>query len=189
MTVENRYFRDSLDQWRVNGLNARKLITSLGAIWDADFTTGPASTTYYLGIRVWRRSSGGVETEITSGTPVAVVQRDALGEGWQVGTWTCPLTSLDSTDSIVVRTYMKIGAGGWVLSGTWTTEQLGAQSLDNVAWSVHYYTILLEASPAAWEWYFSFGDVTHGSYIEGFTWTPAPPPVALWKGDGLIWIS
>jgi len=54
-------------------------------------------------IRVWRRTAQGDNKEITSGEPVAVVERSQRGGGLQSATWTCPEIVLSPTDSIIVR--------------------------------------------------------------------------------------
>jgi hypothetical protein len=145
-----------------------------------------------IGIRVYKRTSDGVETEITSGIPVAIVTDPPVwsscadvSNAAHTATWNCPVTTLNPTDSIVVRVcWSKFEFDVWSDwssdweggSGTFSTEQLGALDLCGVVWTVHY---------AA---YFSYGgglyfdagkSDTCCSRIENFTWTPvAPPPPA-----------
>jgi len=179
-TVDTRYFRD--DEWTVNGLTAEKLTTSQSTTGQSANATKSNSYDYvvYAGIRVWKRVSGGSETEITSGTPVAQVSRSSNGGGIQSATWNCPQTALTSTDAIVVRVYIKVDVDDWVLCEDWITEQLGASQLDSATWTVYYYTVRDTYSTGSSEsevyWtriYFWWGTSTYNSRIENFSWTPA----------------
>jgi len=182
MPTETRYFRNQTQT--VNGLTSYMLALSK---YTSILTLSYARTGLYtagdLGIRVYKRTSGGVETEITAGTPVAVVtyyDGDVLVE--RSNTWTCPSVSLNPTDSVVVRVYARIPSG----SGTWTlitgavfsTEQLGASQLNNVTWTVYYtggFKMDIPRNRSAIE--FNFDGATN-SRIANFTWSL---PVALPK--------
>jgi len=94
----------------------------------------------YWGIRVWKRLANGTEVELTSGSPVAVVSRSTSGQGLQNATWSCPGTSLNPTDSLVVRVYYKFDSGAYALSSQFSTVQLNATSLVGQTWTVCYYT-------------------------------------------------
>lgn len=104
------------------------------------------------GIRVWKRDQNGVETEVTSGDPVAVVQRTSFGQGNQQTTWDCPGCALNPTDSIVVRMYIQFWKDEWVsgwiwepdMPQIWTTNQLGASQLNATTWTVNYATFFRE---------------------------------------------
>lgn len=181
LPVETRYFRS--DQHTVNGLTAYRLETANSTV----LSSVAATDQPYWGIRVWKRSADGVETEVTGGAPVAVVYGM---EGLWSSSWNCPGASLNPTDSIVVRIYSSASATGpWTLRRTWTTGQLGAQSLDASTWTVYYYFHIEEAliDYLAVAFYFQHGDAAHPSRIENFTWTPAPPPIAkIAYTDGLV---
>lgn len=173
--IETRYFR--AEYWTINGLNARKLITSQGVSAGYVSHVGDYTKISYLGIRVYKRTSAGVETQINSTTTAhAIVSRSTIGYGYQSNTFVCALTSLSSTDSIVIKAYFKWGTGAWTLEGTWTTEQLGAQSLDFATWTVYYYTERREYDLFNDEYAFGFGvgEITYNSRIENFLWTPVP---------------
>ena len=168
--LSQRYMRG--DQHTVNNLNAYKLTVPQSAIYKTVLDGAAGRKTIYWGIRVWKRDSAGSETEITGGTPVAQVSRSRNGEGLQSNTWSCPQTSLQSTDAIVVRVYMKFGSGEWQLCSTFITEQLQASQLDSVQWTVYYYT---------WRFYdrwegitsgsFDWGTTTYNSHIQNFQYT------------------
>jgi len=156
--LSQRYMRG--DQHTVNNLNAYKLAVPQSAIHKTVLDGTAGRKTIYWGIRVWKRGSAGNETEITGGTPVAQVSRSRNGEGMQSNTWSCPQTSLQSTDAIIVRVYMKFGSGEWQLCSTFITEQLQASQLDSVQWTVYYYT---------WCFYDRWEGITSGSYDWGTT--------------------
>jgi hypothetical protein len=166
-----RYMRG--DTHTINGLNAYKLGTTQSSIAKS---TSQIQQEYglpaYWGIKVWKRSTGGTETSLTPDI-VAQVSRTSQGQGIQLATWSCPLTSINTTDAIVVRVYQKIGDSAWQLAGTFTTEQLGATQLDNSQWQIYYYTKLqwiflprqgIENTIA----YFYWGTTTYNSNINNF---------------------
>jgi hypothetical protein len=187
LTVETRYLRS--DTTTVNGLTARKLGLDLtGSVTTEVYRTAVTYSSADYGIRVWKRDLSGVETEITGGTPVLICTRTGTGLGLQSGTYSCPSTSLASTDAIVIRVYYRAPAttGTWSQLGwttpNWITEQLGAQSLDAATWTVYLYTIIIASeSPGKYDIGLGFGSTTENSRIENFTWTPAPAAVLASK--------
>lgn len=182
MTSETRYFRTG--SATVNGLLARTLLTSQVGV------TGSIqneSSYAQIGIRVWKRDSVGTETEITSGTLVAVATWDeGIGSAIYSGSWACPQTSLASTDSIVVRVYTAVDLP---LYDTWQTGQLGVTQLDSATWTVYYYlTYSIQWAILT----FKFDTATYNSRITNFSYsTPAPPPsvaAPVYFGDSLSWM-
>jgi hypothetical protein len=135
----------------------------------------------YIGIRVWKRSASGVETEITDGTPRARATIPS-SSGIVSATWTCPQTSLASTDAIVVRVYVTADTITWFLCDTWITEQLGAGSLDAATWTVYYYIYVVSKTGV---YNFRFDTTTYNSRITNFSWSPPPAGVPRFIGDGL----
>jgi hypothetical protein len=169
--ISPRYMRGDLHS--VNGLQAYKLDANKGDISRVSSVTDYACNTVYWGVRVWKRSAEGVETEITSGTPVAQVNRSVDGQGIQTGTWNCPNITLTATDSVVIRVYCKNGAL-WILQATFTTNQLAAESLNEGAWTIHYWTKRMYTFLGGWQRtiaYFRWGTTTYNSRIENFTLT------------------
>ena len=174
----HRYMRG--DKHTINSLTAYKLGTDQSDTekYKARSKTGSANLLVEWGMRVWRRDSGGNETEITSGQPVAVVSRNTNGEGIQYNRWSCPEESLDSTDAIVVRVYMRIGGDYWSLLDTFITEQLGAEKLAGVTWGVYYYTYRTTfpgggGCPAFTQGRFYWGTESKNSRIVNFGYTDA----------------
>jgi len=153
---QTRYMRG--DKHTVNNLEAYKLSTSQSATQITYSDEASGAGTVYWGIRVWKRNANGTETEITGATPVAQVSRSSDGEGMQSNTWSCPQTSLQETDAIVARVYMKFGSGSWQQCSTFITEQLEAAQLDPTQWAVHYYT---------WRYYASYEKTTYGFFKWG----------------------
>lgn len=171
--TQSRYFRG--DQHTVNGLSAYQLGTSQSAIAQNAYQYYTISM-FYWGIRVWFRDSGGSETEITDGTPVAQVIRTSVGSGIQFATWACPETDLDVTDAVVIRVYIQAG-GIWYEKAEFITEQLGADTLESSTWYVYYYTALVEFG-VGYRGVFYWGTASYNSYVYRFKWTA---PTKTWN--------
>ncbi len=175
-TTETRYMK--LTTWGVNDLNTYRLEpgdpgTNYDSVTESRTSTATEHDCHW-GVRVWRRDETGNEEEITGGTPVAQVSRTTDGQGPQSETWTPPNTPLSPTDSIVIRVYTSLG-DGWREGETYTTEQLGASSLEDSQWTVHYYT---DRSTSGWSQITTSATYWWGdqdSRIEGFTYTPDVP--------------
>jgi len=195
MTVENRYMRS--DQETVNSTIFYKLLTTESAslVEILTYYQMGGSPVCYYGIRVWKRSAAGVETEITAGNAVAVVSCPAGGSGsFTIGaTWTCPLTDLDPTDRIVVRVYADNSNPPTTLRAEYITEALGADTLDNALWTVYYRVRRLrfydpDTELYTYWFYFRFGISGDDSYIENFSWTPPVVAAAQPQGDGITFV-
>lgn len=172
MTTETRYFTSTNITYK--GITCKKLLTSNSA----SNTTAGILNGSRIGIRVWKSDASDTETEITAGTPVATAIYIDDGE-YEVD-WTPTATALATTDKIVVRVYMtKSFPVSWSLLQTFVSEALGAQSLDAVAWTVHYELIMPLTTLN-----FAYGNVDpYDSRIANFTWTPIS--LAAFQGDGL----
>lgn len=172
--IEIRYMRS--DQHTVNGLTAYILGLTQSNIAKFYQLSDYGRLAVYTGIRVWKRNVDGNETEITGGSPVAVAYRSASGSGLVSATWICPLTSLELTDAVVVRVYMRLGVSGvWSLASEFITEQLGATQLDNVTWTVYYWLELSIIKDPELGYIssgiFRWGTSTYNSRIENFAWS------------------
>lgn len=148
----------------------------LGTSQSATVTNGATLGNYvniYAGIRVWKVDTLGTETEITSGTAVAQVSRTVVGSGLLTNTWACPGATLNPTDSIIVRVYQATTANPTILTGTWSTGQLGATQLDAGIWSVTLWLTrgnLGTASRVIW------GTNIYNCKIANFGWSTAYAP-------------
>jgi hypothetical protein len=175
MTVETRYMRS--DQQTVNGLLAYILGVTQSTSSLSQFVEASGNVAVYWASDVVVRSVGGSETVI--GTKVAQVFRTTVGAGIQSATWVCPETALASTDSVVIRVYIKLGTGAWNLVATFTSEQLGASKLDGATWTFYYYTVRsYESVDNITTGQFYWGTSTYNSRIENFTWTPLVVAIA-----------
>lgn len=161
---ENRYMTSSLQT--VNGLTAYSLSTTQSGTYLEQSISRSGGKTCTWGIRVWKRASNGVETEITSGNKVATVTRSTNSEGIQFNTWGCPQTSLLPTDCLVVRIYVDLTAND-VLLQEFVTEQLGAFQLGSGPWTIYYWTKRSFGGGQTTA-YYRFGDITHNSYTDNF---------------------
>jgi hypothetical protein len=118
-------------------------------------TEGGTSTEFFvaspslIGIRVWKRSAGGEETEITGGTPVAQADITNLTDGQmnvRTGTWT--ITSaipLSPTDKLVVRAYIYTTVWQQLVDPAteknlvWVSDALNATQINPSTITVYYY--------------------------------------------------
>jgi hypothetical protein len=136
-----RYMRS--DTQTINGLNAYNLNVPESTS-SASCTKSGSGEGASWGIRAFVRHSNGTEQEISldgqTGTPAAVVYREFYS-GIESATVNVSQTALQSTDSLVIRTYIEAGSSGWVLSATFTTEQLNATTLQAATWTLYYYTL------------------------------------------------
>jgi len=194
MTVETRYMRS--DQHTINTLTAYKLLTSESAslIELTGCTVDESPQYFYIGIRIYILHADGSETEVTTGTSVAIAP---LGTGADTTT-TTNMTWTDSQDrnlvsSDAIKIVVKCCCGlAWnedaaVTLATFVTEQLGANKLNQNQWTV-YYRVRRDRvyyKPLTWwDYYFRRGIAGDDSYITGFKWTAAVAPKHP-IGDGL----
>jgi len=169
------YFRG--DTWTINGLNAYKLSSPQSDIEKSNRVESATSTSASFGIRVWKRSSSGVETEITSGSPVATISV-YKNTGYCYASWSHSAISLNPSDSIVVRVYGKVSAGygdtNWKLLATFSTSQLGINSFPSSTWTVYYYIRFAyeydrhSGFDYWYRYYFHWGTTSKNSRIENF---------------------
>jgi hypothetical protein len=148
--------------------------------------------TVYFQFRAFKRDASGTETAITDYitfySALISVFKDDAGT-LRSTTANIPQTALASTDSIVVRVYAKIGTGLSNLRNVYTTEQLGAQSLDASTWTFYFYLRGYNAGSAIYDyWYWDTS--TYPSRIENFTWTPVPLVIAKKPiMNGLVYVE
>jgi hypothetical protein len=169
--TQTRYMKNA--NVTVNGLTTYSFNLTQSTV-GASYSSGGGGTVY-TGFRAWKRSSAGVETEITVGTATAIVNRAATGAGIQTTTWACPATVMAVTDSLVIRVYQSLATPPTNLAATFTTEQLGATSLNAVTWTLNYYT--RRAATGSGNDRFYWGSATYNSNIAGISWTAAGNPL------------
>ncbi len=157
------------DQHTVNNATMYKLMETHTGNWNVTSKSSldpEDEWVGYWGIRVWKRSNNGSESEISSGSPVAVVSRSFSGQGLQSANWTCPATNLSITDSLVVRVYYKFDVDSYTLCAEFSTVQLNATSLAGQTWTVYYYTQRSYNSQQHKTYIYYYWDNTYGSRIE-----------------------
>jgi hypothetical protein len=157
------------DKHTVNNATMYKLIETHSSNWNVTSKSAldpEDEWVGYWGVRVWKRSSNGTESEITSGSPVAVVSRPSSGQGLQSANWTCPATNLSINDSLVVRVYYKFDVDSYTLSAEFSTVQLNATSLTGQTWTVYYYTQRSYNSQQHKTYLYYYWDNTYPSRIE-----------------------
>ncbi len=160
-STETRYMRDD------NVLGLAQTATG------ADYLSGTGGIVY-TGFRAWKKNSGGTETEITGGAATAVVTRLASGQGIQTSTWPCPQTSMSASDSLVIRVYQSVGTNPPTgLAATFTSEQIGASSIDAATWTLNYYTRRANTANDRFYW----GTSTWDSRIAGIVWSVTSNPL------------
>jgi hypothetical protein len=169
------YFRG--DTWTINDLNAYKLSSPQSDIERNNRVESATSTSANFGIRVWKRSSGEIETEITSGSPVATISV-YKNTGYYYASWSHSAISLNPSDSIIVRVYGKVNAGygdtNWKELATFSTSQLGINSFPSSTWTVYYYIRFAyeydrhSGFDYWYRYYFHWGTTSKNSRIENF---------------------
>lgn len=157
------------DQHTVNNATMYKLVenhTQTAASMNSSLTDPENEAYCYWGVRVWKRSSTGTETELTSGSPVAVVSRTSSGSGLQSATWACPATNLSVTDCLVVRVYYKFDWTSYTQCSQFITLQLNATNLAASMWTVYYYTQRSYNSGTHKTYIYYYWDNNYNSRIE-----------------------
>lgn len=178
MPTETRYHRS--DQHVVNSLTARKLLTTRSGVAGNMFINFAGNPQYWVA-DVFVRST--TATEVQIGSNVAEVSRFnptiGITQGMQAATWTCPETTLVTTDAVRVN---EKGVGpppGYAVQiiDSFITEQLGAVLLSNVVWTFNRYTYL-DFDPGEGNIALLYYDTaTYNTRIENFTWNlPGGPP-------------
>jgi hypothetical protein len=165
-TTETRYLRGVANEATVNGLTAYSLDTT-NSNTAGNWAPGN-NVAIHLGMRVYVRSSAGVETEISSGL-VATASRTAAGSGFQTATWTPPETYIPAGSSIVIKVYGDTSSPPTTLRATFTTAVIGEARLDANQWTVQYWT-RVAGQPNGSDWYWGTG--TYDNNIAGFQYTP-----------------
>ncbi len=163
--TETLYMRGIVNEATVNGLTAYSLSTTQSAN-PQTYQIVAARQNVWAGIRVWSRTSGGVETEITSGTSAIAGPPGNNVQGMFVATWDCPGVALETTDSIVVRIYGGIASPPNTLAAEFTTDVLGATQLEAVQWTVNYYMGQLSGNS-----FVGWGDATYNTNIANFQYS------------------
>lgn len=176
--TEIRYFTNELP-WTVNTCSSWQLLTaqsSTPGYWE-ETTEGIGILTGTWGIKVYRVQPDGTKTVLSGALPVATVSRSLAGGGIQSATWSLsPSVTLGEHDSIMVCTWFKLSIIiPWTNEGDWSTEQLGAQTLNASTWTVYYYT-QISLRGTTYSYMFRYGSSIYDSRITNFIWTKEQNP-------------
>jgi hypothetical protein len=180
MPIETRYKRSDLQT--VNGVTTYilGLATSGTGIYQYISQNDPSSLYGYLGIRAYVLHADGTKTELTGGSPAAVITisvTESLPKAYSA-TWNCPQTSLASTDAILVEVYGQFAGYSWVLMARFVTEQLGTTILNAATWTVTYCGCRTATYSTVTGKYtntlYFYWDGSYPSNIANFTWGILP---------------
>lgn len=110
-------------------------------------------------------------SEDSLGSSIAQTSRNADGEGYQDGTWSCPETSLVSTDAIKI--VERVTAGASTDTETWITGQLGWVNLEATTWTFHRYTFYakIPVSPYITTARLEHGTSTYDTQLQDVSYT------------------
>jgi len=143
--------------------------------------SSPSGRSYQWGIRVfevaWNDTDISDMVEITSGSPVAIVERATNGEGIQTASWNCIGYNFTlPMPHLVVAEYCRTKAtsvwGAWYLgvvngySAYFVNEGVWYPKLANSTWAVSYYTYRATGSGSWTYGRFYFGDDGMGTTYE-----------------------
>jgi hypothetical protein len=154
---------------------------------DGSFTDGQINitiTNYVLpavsyGFQVWLLHSNGRETELTSGSPVALLNLTTDYVGYMSNTWTLPATTSLTLgyDALKVTVYLDPGVGSYSARATYLSPVLMANYIYISDW-----TFTLYVNRTGTDVSFSFGDTNHRSGITGLTFdVPLESDIQAWR--------
>lgn len=174
--TDTYYFRSDLHT--VNGLYSYQFKTSQSSSekYAAHQKAGNYSGQWGIGVRV--RHSNGSITNVSGGSPVALVNRTAGStypvEGYQSNTWSCPETELTTTDALNLVVYQRCEGFSWGVGAvSFVSPQLGVNLLNASSWTVQYYTYWWSDGTTT-KIRFYFGIFYYNSRIENITTFTTP---------------
>jgi hypothetical protein len=138
----------------------------------------PIPPTVSYGFRVWLLHSNGVETELTSGTPIALLNLTEDYVGYLSNTWTAPTTAITlGYDVLKVQVYLNAGTGEYVARAAYLSPVLMANYIYSSDWVFTLYVNRTGTSVS-----FSFGEASHRSGVSGLTFDlPLDSQIQLWR--------
>ena len=142
----------------------------------------------WVAVRVWIVFSDGNKSELTDGTYNVNVTRTSSGYGYQNVTWTCPATSLNASDAIMIKVYLKVGSGSWSEKATFITAQLNMTKISG-NWTFQLYTKNNQVyNSITHQWttacYFYWGSSSYNSLIDGIELSSGIPISKYVKREG-----
>jgi len=127
------------------------------------------------GVRVWNVDWNETETELTSGTPIAIVSRTNDGNGLQSGSWAYSSSTI--LDVVEVRLYQKFGNLAWSQRAIFVCGD--EASFKQPTFTFYYYTQRITAYNEVTEKWnttavFRWGSSTYNSRV-GLSYTEPHP--------------
>lgn len=176
MVTETRYILKT--QQTINTVTGYELETAgLGSPPSGSYYTLRYSAEGDWGIRVYKVSSLGVKTELTSGVS-ATIHKDGTGSAELSNTWALnPAVSLAITDAIEVDWYLLDDDLGWQFVRS-ITEQVqnwaepDPNQLDAATWTIYYnVNVSWSAYDGMYRQYLYWGTATLDTRITDFTYS------------------
>ncbi len=130
-------------------------------------TTVDVGISVSWGFQVYIVGNNGALTDLSGGSPVALLTRTTAGAGIQNASWIIGETWLNlGFDSLMVKVYLKLGTDDWVLKATHLTSLLLEKRINSSTLVFSCYT---EYSATAFTTTgtFRFGNSTYNSFIQG----------------------
>jgi hypothetical protein len=157
-------------------------VTAYG--FDSDFgntatnlnvSTSAAEISY--GFRVWILHYTGTTSELTSGTPIAVLTR-SLGSGFQNESWSCPeRTLILGYDALKIGIYLSQDGGEWVSQANFVSPVIISTQLQATTWNFTAWTYF-DGNQTS----FTFGNTQYKSGISGISFkAPLESEIQAWR--------
>jgi len=143
--------------------------------FDYSFVYLAGATTYVIQWNfhvVVYNSTGTVVNNITD--KVFFSNRSSNGQGIQTINWSCPQTSISSTDRIAMQWFVNTSAAPTYFETmpTWLGDQLNSTQLDASVWSIYFYTRRTTTSrPATTIGEMYYGTTTYNSNVSGVSYS------------------
>ena len=163
------YFRS--DTYTTNNVTAYGLDQTNTATPASVTDTYSGDVTVEYGFRVWLVHYSNLTTELTSGSPVAVLTRAVDGVGYQNASWTPEETRLSlGYDAVKVVVYLRFAGGAWSARASYISHSLVNSLMYKQTWTFYLYTS--KATTTSTTALFMFGSPLYNSRIGGVGFRP-----------------
>lgn len=158
---ESVYFRNTIVS--VNNQTGYELAT-LNTLITQTVTESFTSGATRVGFRIWLVGSNGYQTELTSGTPIAVMSRTINGNGTQEATYDMATHNIAiGSQCFKVNVYFEVD-GGWTAAATFLSQPIMSTRLEANTWVFSMWT---SRDSGAGEASFKFGSASYPATISG----------------------
>jgi hypothetical protein len=141
--------------------------------FDTRTHSGTANTSY--GVRVWAIDFRGSKHELSSGSPVAIVERTTVGASILQGYWVCPAWG-SMIDAIEVDLYQRFNSEAWVLIRIFVSSDDLLIRLPSSTWTFFYHvnkTTGSTNSTFGWGSYTTYSSKVNLQYYKASPWDMA----------------